>query len=56
MQGQATQWRGETEDMCLTVIYYSSSLCPPLSPFSPKDQENVCPANFGICMELSKPQ
>lgn len=57
MQGQATQWRGETEAMCFTgSAHLLLTLSLSLSPFSPKGQEDVCLVNFGICVELLKPQ
>ncbi len=52
MQGQAAQWRGETEAMCLTGSA-RPLLTLSLSPFSPQD---VCLVKSGICTERSKPQ
>lgn len=51
MQGQATQWRGETEAMCLTG---SAHLLLTLSLLSAL--QDVRLVNSGICTELSKPQ
>lgn len=54
VQGQATEWRGETEAMCLTGsarILLTLSVFLPSSPFSPRDQEDDCLVYFGINMD-----